>query len=201
MEELPSGGPHPVYLGIDVGSTSTKAVVTDMDGQVAAGFYTATAGRPLEAAQLILEAVDDWKSRKGLDLLIAGAATTGAGRKFIGRILGADLILDEITAHARAAVELHPEVDTILEIGGQDSKFTTLKDGQVICHWHGWCFDLETGQGDRRAKEWLRVDVYEVRVEGEDVYVRRPDEPPPEDGSGDGGGDDDWVAWSDEFLK
>ena len=62
---------------------------------------------------------------------ISGAAVTGAGRKLIGRIVGADLVLDEITAHARAACELKPEVDTIIEIGGQDSKFTTLKDGRV----------------------------------------------------------------------
>ena len=54
-----------------------------------------------------------------------------ASTLLIGKIMGADLILDEITAHARAAVELHPGVDTILEIGGQDSKFTTLRDGLV----------------------------------------------------------------------
>ena len=60
-----------------------------------------------------------------------GAGTTGSGRKFIGRIIGADLVLDEITAHARAACELDPEVDTIIEIGGQDAKFTTLRDGMV----------------------------------------------------------------------
>ena len=96
-----------------------------------AGFYTATAGRPLVAAQLILEAVSDWEKRGEIELNIMGAGTTGAGRKFVGSILGADLVLDEITAHARAAVELDPEVDTIIEIGGQDSKFTTLRNGRV----------------------------------------------------------------------
>ena len=59
------------------------------------------------------------------------AAVTGAGRKLAGGVIGADLVLDEITAHARAAYALTPEVDTIIEIGGQDSKFTTLKDGRV----------------------------------------------------------------------
>ena len=129
--ELPRGARPEVYLGIDIGSTSTKAVVTDLEGDVLAGFYTATAGRPLEATQLILEAVADWSGRRGAELDFAGVATTGAGRKFIGKIVGADLVLDEITAHARAAVELQPGVDTILEIGGQDSKFTTLRDGRV----------------------------------------------------------------------
>ena len=129
--EPPPGQRHEVYLGIDIGSTSTKAVVTDVEGNVLAGFYTSTAGKPLVATQLILEAVSDWEERKDLELRIVGVGTTGAGRKFIGRILSADLILDEITAHARAAVELHPQVDTIIEIGGQDSKFTTLRDGRV----------------------------------------------------------------------
>ena len=130
-QTIPSGVQVPVYLGLDVGSTSTKAVVTDGKGVVLSGFYTATAGKPLVATQLILEAVADWKLEKGLDLRIQGVGTTGAGRKFIGKILGADLILDEITAHARAAVELNPKVDTIIEIGGLDAKFTTLKDGRV----------------------------------------------------------------------
>ena len=129
--EVPPDAPHPVYLGIDIGSTSTKAVVTDLGGNVLAGFYTATAGRPLDAVRLILEAIANWQGDKGQGLLISGVSTTGAGRKFIGAILGADLVLDEITAHARAAVELHPDVDTILEIGGQDSKFTALRDGRV----------------------------------------------------------------------
>ncbi len=62
---------------------------------------------------------------------VLGAGTTGSGRKFIGAIIGADLIVDEITAHARAAYELDPETDTIIEIGGQDAKFTTLRDGGV----------------------------------------------------------------------
>jgi len=129
-ESLPPG-PVRAYLGMDIGSTSTKATIVDESGTVMAGFYTATAGRPLVAAQLVLEALADWAEERSLELDILGAGTTGAGRKFIGRILGADLILDEITAHARAAVELHPHVDTIIEIGGQDSKFTTLRNGSV----------------------------------------------------------------------
>ncbi|MFC1862492.1 acyl-CoA dehydratase activase [Thermodesulfobacteriota bacterium] len=119
------------YLGVDIGSTSTKAVLMDKARNVLAGFYTRTAGRPLDAVQTIFSAIDDLILRKGRDINIVGAGTTGSGRKFIGRVIGADLIIDEITAHARAAYELNPEVDTIIEIGGQDSKFTTLKDGVV----------------------------------------------------------------------
>jgi predicted CoA-substrate-specific enzyme activase len=129
--EVPPEETQDVYLGVDIGSTSTKAVVTDPDSSVIAGFYTATAGRPLEAVQLILEGITDWARQARIGLAVRGVGTTGAGRKFVGRILGADLLLDEITAHARAAVDLHPGVDTVIEIGGQDSKFMTLRDGRV----------------------------------------------------------------------
>ena len=125
------GRRQPVYLGIDIGSTSTKAVLVAPDKRVLAGFYTRTSGRPLCAVQCILEAIDHLTTRHASQLDILGAGTTGSGRKFIGRLIGADLVLDEITAHARAAYELNPQVDTIIEIGGQDAKFTTLKDGRV----------------------------------------------------------------------
>ena len=69
--------------------------------------------------------------KQKVKLHISGVGTTGSGRKFIGKIIGADLIVDEISAHARAAYELNPETDTIIEIGGQDAKFTLLKDGMV----------------------------------------------------------------------
>ena len=119
------------FLGIDIGSTSTKAVLLGAPGNVLAGFYTRTAGRPVAALQKILAAIHTTLVANNAALSIAGAATTGSGRKFVGKIIGADLVLDEITAHARAAVQLDPQVDTIIEIGGQDSKFTTLKDGRV----------------------------------------------------------------------
>ncbi len=118
-------------LGIDVGSTSTKAVLVTASGAVAAGFYTRTAGKPIGAVQSLLAAVEDAAGRRSISLKISGAAVTGAGRKLAGLVVGADAVLDEITAHARAARELQPDVDTIIEIGGQDSKFTTLKDGRV----------------------------------------------------------------------
>lgn len=119
------------FLGIDVGSTSTKAVLLGSSGKVLSGFYTRTAGRPVAALQKILAAIHATLVEHGTSLSITGAATTGSGRKFVGKIIGADLVLDEITAHARAAVQLDPQVDTIIEIGGQDSKFTTLKNGRV----------------------------------------------------------------------
>ncbi|MDA3901799.1 MAG: acyl-CoA dehydratase activase [Spirochaetes bacterium] len=120
-----------VYLGIDIGSTSTKAVLVDDNHEVIAGFYTRTSGKPVIAMQTIFETIDHIARTKKASFTFKGAGTTGSGRKFVGTIISADLILDEITAHARAAAELNPDVDTIIEIGGQDAKFTTLKNGMV----------------------------------------------------------------------
>ncbi|MBW2219230.1 MAG: CoA activase, partial [Deltaproteobacteria bacterium] len=122
---------HEAYLGIDIGSTSTKAVLIKNDHTVLAGFYTLTKGSPVDALRSILATIDYVITKNRTDLKIIGAGTTGSGRKFIGKIITADLVIDEITAHARAAVEIDPKVDTIIEIGGQDSKFTTLKNGMV----------------------------------------------------------------------
>ena len=120
-----------VVLGVDIGSTSTKAVLLNTEGRVLAGFYTSTAGRPVAAVQRLFSSIDHMAENKKIGLQIRGAATTGSGRKFAGKIIGADVVIDEITAHARAACEIDPNVDTIIEIGGQDSKFTTLKNGRV----------------------------------------------------------------------
>lgn len=120
-----------VYLGIDIGSTSTKAVLMDKDHSVLAGFYTRTSGRPVQAVQKIFATVDDLIRTKRINLQIIGVGTTGSGRKFIGKLISSDVVVDEITAHARAACEINPDVDTIIEIGGQDSKFTTLRNSMV----------------------------------------------------------------------
>ncbi|MGD9287816.1 MAG: acyl-CoA dehydratase activase, partial [Desulfobacterales bacterium] len=130
-QKLETGDSYNVFLGIDIGSTSTKAVLMSGDQSVLAGFYTRTAARPIAAVQNIFAAIADMADKNAVTLGIIGAGTTGSGRKFAGKIIGADLVVDEITAHARAAWQLNPKVDTIIEIGGQDSKFTTLKDGAV----------------------------------------------------------------------
>jgi predicted CoA-substrate-specific enzyme activase len=119
------------YLGIDIGSTSTKAALCSNNGSVVAGFYTRTSGRPLDAAKAIFESIDNLRRKNNVSIKILGAGTTGSGRKFIGKLISADCIIDEITAHARAAYELNPRIDTVIEIGGQDAKFTTMRDGMV----------------------------------------------------------------------
>ena len=127
----PLVGQIQAIMGVDIGSTSTKAALMDQSGRMLAGFYTRTTGRPLDAVMRIFAAIDYLAQKENVTWKIIGVGTTGSGRKFIGQIIGADIILDEITAHARAATSLNPEVDTIIEIGGQDAKFTTLRNGSV----------------------------------------------------------------------
>ncbi len=130
-ENLSTAHRHNCYLGLDVGSTSTKSVIITEKGTVIAGFYTRTASRPVNAVQAIFKSADKFISDYNLDIKIVGCGTTGSGRKLSASIIGADLVLDEITAHSRAAYELNNQVDTIIEIGGQDAKFTTMKNGVV----------------------------------------------------------------------
>jgi len=119
------------HLGIDIGSTSTKAVMLHHSGIPYAGFYTYTLGQPLKAVQALFEAIDHLAQKTGSPYEFLSCGTTGSGRKFIAGIVRADRDYDEITAHARAAYELNPLTDTIIEIGGQDAKFTQMKDGMV----------------------------------------------------------------------
>ncbi|MCP4022950.1 MAG: CoA activase, partial [Desulfobacteraceae bacterium] len=119
------------FVGIDVGSTSTKSIIITENGDVLAGFYTRTASRPVKAVQKIFKACDKYIQDYDLKMEIIGCGTTGSGRRISGKIIGADIEPDEITAHATAAVSLNKDVDTIIEIGGQDAKFTLLENGIV----------------------------------------------------------------------
>ncbi len=119
----------PAYLGVDVGSISTCLAVIDEWANVLAKEYLMTAGRPLEAVQEGLRRIGE---KVGSIVEIRGVGTTGSGRYFIGDVIGADIVKNEITAHARGALNVDPEVDTIFEIGGQDSKYTSLQGGAVV---------------------------------------------------------------------
>lgn len=130
----PGDGPIPAYLGIDVGSVSTNVVAIDASGAVIHDVYLRTAGRPIEAVQQGLSEVERrWGSR----LEIRGVGTTGSGRELIAEFVGADSVNDEITAHKTGALHISntlggEPVDTIFEIGGQDSKFISIENGVVV---------------------------------------------------------------------
>ncbi|MCK5558530.1 MAG: CoA activase, partial [Candidatus Hydrogenedentes bacterium] len=118
-----------VYLGLDVGSISTNVVLIDRDKNVVARKYLMTAGRPIEAVrQGLAEIVEEVGDR----VRICGVASTGSGRYLSGGFVGADVIRNEITAQATAAIDIDPEVDTVFEIGGQDSKYISISNGAVV---------------------------------------------------------------------
>jgi predicted CoA-substrate-specific enzyme activase len=116
------------YLGIDVGSITTKVVVVSESDEVLAKVYLRNSGRPIEAIQQGMERV---VATLGEGVLIDGVATTGSARHLAGYLVGADLIKNEITAHSVAVIDLFPEAKTIIEIGGQDSKVIVLRNGVV----------------------------------------------------------------------
>lgn len=117
----------PYYLGIDVGSVSTKAAVIDGRGNLVCFHYGKTEGRPIDAIE---KAISKIKDKMG-EVKLNGVVATGSGRHVAGLLLQADEVVDEITAQARSALETFPDVDTVFEIGGQDSKFIRLRDGEV----------------------------------------------------------------------
>jgi predicted CoA-substrate-specific enzyme activase len=117
------------YLGIDVGSVSTNLVVMGEDSEILSGVYLPTRGQPLE---VVKEGLATILSRFQGGLEILGIGTTGSGRYLAGRLLKADIIKNEITSQMKSAVHYFPEVDTIFEIGGQDSKFIQVEHGRVV---------------------------------------------------------------------
>ena len=117
------------YLGIDIGSISTKGIVIDTSNKVLAKGYLWTSGNPIGAVKKILNEIN---AELGKSYTVVNAGTTGSARKLIGAALGARVIKNEITAHAVGTLSIVPDVRTILEIGGQDSKIILIKDGVVM---------------------------------------------------------------------
>lgn len=117
------------YLGIDVGSISTNLVMIDVAGSVIAKKYLRTRGQPIAAVQQGLIELQEFLPPS---LKVDGVGTTGSGRFITGLLAGADLVKNEITAHALAAIQVHPDVQTVLEIGGQDSKGILIRNQTVV---------------------------------------------------------------------
>ncbi len=125
----PSGSVVSAYLGVDVGSTSTKAVLVGEDGSVLVDVYRKTAGNPIGATQALFQCLEGIESAKGARLEVLGCGTTGSGRKLVGAVIGADAVVNEITTHLAGAAATDPGAETIFEIGGQDSKFIRAEGG------------------------------------------------------------------------
>jgi predicted CoA-substrate-specific enzyme activase len=117
------------YMGIDVGSVTTKLAVLDEADELLTATYLRTQGKPIAMVQ---QGLRDIRQQLPPGIHICGVATTGSARYLAGVIIGADLVKNEITSHAVAALHHVPEVQTVIEIGGQDSKLIIMRDGVVI---------------------------------------------------------------------
>ncbi len=120
------------YIGVDIGSISTKGVIIDKDGNIVADEYVWTEGSPINATKKVISSLKSQIDNKGIDCNIYGIGTTGSARYLIGKILGATIIKNEITAHGVGTLSRYPDTRTILEIGGQDSKLILIKDGIIV---------------------------------------------------------------------
>ena len=118
------------YLGVDIGSISTKGVIIDDKNKILASNYIWTKGNPMEAVKQLVKNLESQIDKKYVRVI--GVGTTGSARKLVGTMLNANVVKNEITAHAIGTLSLYPNVKTIFEIGGQDSKIILIEDGIVV---------------------------------------------------------------------
>ena len=116
------------YLGVDIGSISTKGVIIDKKNNIITSSYIWTEGNPINAVKKLIKNLKE-TIPKGYAVKAIG--TTGSARKLIGLLLEASVVKNEITAHAVGTLAFYPNARTILEIGGQDSKIILLKNGII----------------------------------------------------------------------
>ncbi|WP_432662945.1 acyl-CoA dehydratase activase [Wukongibacter baidiensis] len=147
-----------IYLGVDVGSVSTNIVVMDSEKNVIDTLYIRTKGKPIEALRLGLRQIKD---RLESDVKVLGLGTTGSGRHLAATMLGADIVKNEITAHGVAALNIVPDVKTIIEIGGQDSKIILLRDGIIYDFAMNTVCAAGTGSFLDRQAERLGIPIQE----------------------------------------
>jgi predicted CoA-substrate-specific enzyme activase len=149
-------GDFPAWLGVDVGSVSTDFALVAPDGTLLDGVYLPTRGRPIDVLREGLGLLAD---RYGGRLRVLGVGTTGSGRHLAGRLLGADLVRNEITAQLEGALHEFPEADCIFEIGGQDSKYIRIEHGRVADFTMNKVCAAGTGSFLEEQCENLGIDV------------------------------------------
>ena len=150
-------------LGLDVGSTTTKAVLLRTgDNKILASVYLRTNGNPIKASRECYEEID--KQLKGTDVAITGLGVTGSGRQIVGLHALTDGIVNEIIAHATGATFFDKDVDTIIEIGGQDAKYTYLVDGVPCDYAMNEACSAGTGSFlEEASKESLDIDYLDIQ--------------------------------------
>jgi predicted CoA-substrate-specific enzyme activase len=151
----------PVILGLDVGSTTTKGVLMRRrDKAIVAAEYLRTNGDPVAASRNVYKSL---AAQLNVPVTIEGLGVTGSGRQIAGLHALTDGVINEIVAHATAAVYFDPEVDTIFEIGGQDAKYTYITNGVPSDYAMNEACSAGTGSFlEEAAKESLGLDVTEI---------------------------------------
>ncbi len=146
------------YLGIDVGSVSTDFVIMNKERRLSEQLYLKTRGNPIEAVKAGLRQLGcKYKSNE-----IEGVCTTGSGRSLAAAVAGADVVKNEITTHGVAAAVYDPEIRTIIEIGGQDSKIILLNDGVITDFAMNTVCAAGTGSFLDRQAERLGLEVKDL---------------------------------------
>lgn len=152
------------YLGVDIGSISTKAVVIDENNNIILEKYIWTEGNPIKATKKVIDELYNQAIEKNIleGLNIVGVGTTGSARKLVGSMLGAGTVKNEITAHAVGTISIYPNVRTIFEIGGQDSKIIIIDNGIVVDYAMNTLCAAGTGAFLSSQAQRLGVEVEEL---------------------------------------
>ncbi|MBI5528783.1 MAG: hypothetical protein HY897_20830 [Deltaproteobacteria bacterium] len=154
-------GPHDIpvegWLGVDVGSVSTDFVVLDRGGKVISSIYLPTRGRPVD---VIREGLAILKERFHAGLTVLGCGATGSGRHLAAKLLGADVVRNEITCQLLGARHFVPDATAVVEIGGQDSKFIALRGGEMTDFVMNKICAAGTGSFLEEQARDLEIDIY-----------------------------------------
>jgi len=148
------------YLGVDIGSISTKGVIINEKNQIVAQEYIWTEGNPIKAVKKIVREL--YRQIQSENITVKSVGTTGSARKLIGTMLDANVVKNEITAHAVGTLSIYPDVSTIFEIGGQDSKIILIEDGIVVDYAMNTLCAAGTGSFLSSQAKRLGLDVEEL---------------------------------------
>ena len=149
------------YLGIDIGSISTKGVIIDENNNIITSSYIWTEGNPIASVKKLIEIL---KQNLSNEYILKGIGTTGSARKLIGLMVDANIVKNEITAHAMGTLSRHKDVKTILEIGGQDSKIIMIRDGIIVDYAMNTLCAAGTGSFLSSQAKRLDMDVNEFSI-------------------------------------
>lgn len=144
------------YLGIDIGSISTKGVIIDKDNNILVKDYIWTKGEPIKAVKILLQHL---KKDLPKNYEVVSSGTTGSARRLIGIMIKANVIKNEITAHAIGTASKYKDVKTIFEIGGQDSKIILLNNKIVTDYAMNTLCAAGTGAFLSSQAKRLEVDI------------------------------------------